>query len=198
MALIEAAARLIGREGLAALTLRRLANDVGTSTMAVYTHFGGMPELRREVRREGFTRLAAHLRSVDATRDAVADVAHQGWEYYRNAVENPELFRVMFTGDPVDAADAAVGWDTFLLLVDGVQRCIDAGRFTDGDSHELARQHWVLVHGIAMLELAGIMSAEQAATALVELAGHLFVGLGDAPARTRRSLAPLRRRAGLA
>ena len=58
-ALIEAAARLIATEGASGLTLRRVADAVGTSTMAIYTHFGGMPELRRAVRREGFARLAA-------------------------------------------------------------------------------------------------------------------------------------------
>src|SRR4051812_34653733 len=47
MALIDAAARLIATEGLGGLTLRRVTEEVGTSTMAVYTHFGGMPELRQ-------------------------------------------------------------------------------------------------------------------------------------------------------
>jgi AcrR family transcriptional regulator len=194
MALIETAARLLSREGSAALTLRRLATEVGTSTMAIYTHFGGMPELRRAVRREGFARLGQHLESAPVTRDPVADVAQQGFEYYRNAVENPELFRVMFTEAPVDGADAAVGWDTFLLLVTSVERCMAAGRFTGADAHEVARQHWVLVHGIAMLELAGVMSADQSLTALDSLAEHLFIGLGDEPARARQSLAAFRRR----
>ena len=56
-ALIEAAARLIATEGAGALTLRRVADEVGTSTMAIYTHFGGMPELRRAVRQEASARL---------------------------------------------------------------------------------------------------------------------------------------------
>jgi AcrR family transcriptional regulator len=58
-ALIEHAARITAEEGREALTLRRLAAGVGTSTMAVYTHFGGMDDLRRAVRREGFARLAS-------------------------------------------------------------------------------------------------------------------------------------------
>jgi len=53
-ALLENAARLIATEGTTGLTLRRLAEETGTSTMAVYTHFGGMQSLRDEVRREGF------------------------------------------------------------------------------------------------------------------------------------------------
>src|SRR5438477_232205 len=60
-ALIEAAARLIATEGASGLTLRRVAEEVGTSTMAVYTHFGGMPELRRAVRNGSNTIQMAQL-----------------------------------------------------------------------------------------------------------------------------------------
>ena len=67
-ALIEAAARLIATEGVAGLKLRRVAEEVGTSTMAIYTYFGGMPELRRAVRQEGFARLATRA----ATRFTVS------------------------------------------------------------------------------------------------------------------------------
>src|SRR5256885_199545 len=80
-ALIEAAARLIANEGAAGLTLRRVADEVGTSTMAIYTHFGGMPELRRAVRLEGVARLADHLARVRESGDPVADLAVLGLAY---------------------------------------------------------------------------------------------------------------------
>src|ERR1700722_8816568 len=83
--LIETAARLVATEGRQGLTLRRLAGEVGTSTMAIYTHFGGMDELRREVRREGFARLRDRLDNVKATKDPVADLAMLGLAYYSSA-----------------------------------------------------------------------------------------------------------------
>src|SRR2546423_3555500 len=101
-ALIDTAARLIATEGPAALTLRRIADEAGTSTMAIYTHFGGMPELRRAVRREGFARLAASLARVDETEDPVADLAMLGAAYYETALSNPDLYRVMFMEQPLD------------------------------------------------------------------------------------------------
>src|SRR5436189_5969729 len=67
-ALIEAAARLIAAKGAAGMTLRGLAEEVGTSTMAVYTHFGGMPELRRAVRREGLPGLPRTWRGCPPAR----------------------------------------------------------------------------------------------------------------------------------
>src|SRR5437764_11892737 len=115
-ALIEAAARLIATEGASGLTLRRVADEVGTSTMAIYTHFGGMPELRRAVRREGFARLAARSARVGESDDPVADVAMLGLEYYELAISEPHLYRVMFMEQPLDEDDARTGWDTFNTL----------------------------------------------------------------------------------
>src|SRR5947199_5505950 len=85
-ALIEAAARLIATEGAAGLKLRRVAEEVGTSTMAIYTHFGGMPELRRAVRQEGFTRLVASAVMLGESDDPVADVGGSGLAYYELAI----------------------------------------------------------------------------------------------------------------
>ncbi|HEY0806715.1 MAG TPA: helix-turn-helix domain-containing protein, partial [Pseudonocardiaceae bacterium] len=73
-ALVDAAARLLAEEGPAALSTRRLAAAVGTSTMAVYTHFGGMDDLVRAMVREGFARLHERMARVRATDDPVADV----------------------------------------------------------------------------------------------------------------------------
>src|SRR4051794_25846152 len=87
--LVDAAARaLVAREPL---SLRRLAAEVGTSTMAVYTHFGGLDALMREVRREGFRRLSSHLAGVRVTADPVADLVSLGWAYCLNGIENPDL-----------------------------------------------------------------------------------------------------------
>lgn len=161
-ALIEAAARLIATEGPARLTLRRVAAEVGTSTMAVYTHFGGMDELRREVRREGFARLGAEMSSVGTTDDPVADLGQLGVAYYVNAITNPNLYRAMFMEHPVDEADAGIGLDTFDQLVAGVQRAIDAGRFRRGDAVEMATQMWALAHGVVTLQLAHLLDPDRA------------------------------------
>lgn len=160
-ALIESAAQILATEGPARLTLRHLANRVGTSTMAIYTHFGGMEPLRIEVCTEGFRRLAAHLGAVARTDDPVADLIVLGVAYVTNARENPDLYRAMFLDRlPVDGlVDVGLGpppgrpepgpsgndepsdrtgsdlraesLATFEVLVETITRCVDAGRFTD-------------------------------------------------------------------
>jgi AcrR family transcriptional regulator len=188
-ALLETAARITAAEGSGKLTLRRLAQAVGVSTMAVYTHFGGMAELRREVRREGFARLGARLGAVEATGDPVADLLVLGWAYYTNGTTHPDLYRAMFMDGPVDARDAGAGSDTFLQCVAGVQRCIDGGRFDRADSVDLATQVWAMLHGVVSLQLAHLLSADEAAAALRASARTMFVAFGDDPRSLGRSLA---------
>ena len=188
-ALIDAAARLIATEGAAGLTLRRVAEEVGTSTMAIYTHFGGMPELRRAVRREGFARLAEHLAEVRETDDAVADLALLGRAYYDNALSNPHLYRVMFMEQPLDEADAAARTETFEVLVAAMQRCIEDGRFSPADAADLATQFWALGHGVVSLQLARMLSPEEALRSLAGAIVNLFIAFGDEPQRAQRALA---------
>src|SRR5688500_17244422 len=94
--LIEEAARILGEEGPSALSARRLATAAGTSTMAVYTHFGSMAGLVDEVATEGFRRLVEHVDAVGTSEDALADLRRMAGAYRDNALENRHLYGVMF------------------------------------------------------------------------------------------------------
>ena len=203
-ALIEQAARLIAEEGSDALTLRRLAAEVGASTMVVYTHFKGMDDLRSEVRSEGFARLAQHLAGVDATDDPVADLLVLGWAYHRNATTNPDLYRVMFMertlGPEVDPDTMPKRRDedaTFVTLVDAVARCLAAGRFREAEALPLAMQLWAAEHGVASLEIAGMFAADEAVHSLESVCINLMVGFGDRPERIAASVGRARPRMAL-
>jgi AcrR family transcriptional regulator len=189
MALLETAARIIATEGLGKLSLRRLAREVGTSTMAIYTHFGGMTELRRAIRREGFARLGARETAVEKTSDPVADVWALGVAYYANAIENPNLYQAMFMDGPVDEADASVGLETFDQLVTAIRRCIDAGRFDPADPVGLATQLWALVHGLVTLGFAHLLPPDRAAASLEGGARNLMIAFGDDPRAVGSSIA---------
>jgi len=186
--LIEVAARLLVEEDAQALTVRRLAAELGTSTMAVYTQFGSMDELRRAVRVEGFERLAQHLGEVPALRDPVADLAALGYAYCRNAIQNPNLYRSMFLDAAAQATEMSAGAATFERLVAAVDRCIAAGRFRPADPWRLARRFWAMTHGFVTLELAGLLSEADAVLDLTEMARDVCVGFGDDRAAAQRSV----------
>lgn len=189
-ALIEAGARVLAADGPGALSTRRLAAEVGTSTMAVYTHFGSMDQLRRAIRREGFARLAAKLDAIPHTGDPVADLAADGLTYFGSGLAEPELYRAMFTDRP-PAGDDDAGDGIFRRLVDVVQRCIDADRFQPAGSSLVrawAGELWTMRHGMVTLALTGILPAGQIEFLLTDMTYRLAVGYGDEPAAARRSI----------
>jgi AcrR family transcriptional regulator len=186
-ALLEAAARLLAEHGPDALTTRRLAGEVGTSTMAVYTYFSGMDELRLEVRREGFERFASFLAKVAPDpEDPIAELAELGGAYFLNAVTNPHFYRFIFMEKPVDP-DLDVGLETFERLIEGVGRSVEGGYF-HGDPAERATQFWACAHGVATLHLAGMLELDDAIATFRELALGLVVGFGGDPEKAAASL----------
>jgi AcrR family transcriptional regulator len=192
--LVEAAIQLLAEQGPQALQARRLATAAGTSTMAVYSRFGGMPELVRAVAQEGFTRLSAHMAAIAQTDDSVADLLRMAGAYRRNALENRHLYTVMFeVAKDVPDSDLPEGRAAFDFLVRATARCIEAGRLDDVPPVTVAAQLWSAMHGYVLLEMAGFFgTADRAASeVLAPLATNLVIGLGDSPARARASAAKL-------
>src|SRR2546430_2455219 len=135
-ALLEVAARLLAEEGPAALSPRRIAADAGSSTMAVYTYFGGMSGLVREIVHAGFARLEENLTRVHDTDDPVADMAMLGRAYRHTALANPHLYAAMFggaslAGFSLSEEDRQHGRYTMASVLACAQRCITAGRFRE-------------------------------------------------------------------
>jgi AcrR family transcriptional regulator len=159
--LLESAALLLDEEGPDALTARRLAAAAQTSTMAVYTHFGGMPALVKQIVAEGFTRLDEHQATVPHTDDPIADLLALAMASRDNALQNPHLYAVMFgatslKGFVLTESDMEIGLNSFATLTEYVARAMESGQLRRDDPARVAAQVWTAMHGYVMLELAGL------------------------------------------
>jgi AcrR family transcriptional regulator len=169
------------------ITLRSLVAGTGVSTMAVYTYFGGMDGVWTALRQEGFTRLAAKIATVATSADPVRDLSALGAAYLSNALDNPDLYRVMFDVT-FDLEDSQAADETLQCLVHAVERAKNAGRFRAGtDSLELATQSWTIGHGLASLVVTGPLPRPTLAHG-IPLLTALFVSAGDDPDRCRQSV----------
>lgn len=187
--LVEAAARVLAEEGPAALTSRRLAAEVGSSTMAVFSRFQNMAEIRWAVREEGFARLNARLDELPVSDDPVADLVAVGAVFFASGVANPHLYRAMFLDRAPEEDNLGAG--TFQRLVVLVRRCMIAGRFPAAQESLVpvwAAQLWSMRHGLVVMTVAGLLPDEQARFVLDDMTYRLLVGYGDDPARARRSI----------
>ncbi len=200
--LIEAGIVILERDGLQALTVRKLAAEVGTSTMVVYTHFGSMTGVVDALSAEIFARFGAALAAIPHTDDPVADFFSMGAAYRRFALKNPQHYQLMF-GTTVPASLSSVRSDltvtghatsrdaSFQTLCESVRRMTEAGRIRDDGEAAVAGRIWSMCHGAVMLELAGFFGTEGHGLRdiLSPMAVDLLVGMGDDRERARASLA---------
>ncbi|EID13191.1 transcriptional repressor [Mycobacterium xenopi RIVM700367] len=205
--LLHAAVGLLDDQGPDALQTRKVASAAGTSTMAVYTHFGGMRGLIAAVAEEGLRQFAAAL-AVPLTSDPVADLVATGIAYRRYALERPHMYRLMFGSTSahginapahnllaLSVAEISDRYPSFAHLVRAVRRSMLAGRITAGSADDdaavvaIAAQFWALIHGFVMLELAGHYAAGGGAVGpvLASATANLLVALGDSPERVEQS-----------
>lgn len=152
--LLDASSSAIAAGGVAALSVRSVAEAAGTTTAAVYSLFGSRQALITAVVDEGFRRFAAYLAAVDRTDDPGRDLIALGVAYRANALRNPHFYRVMF-GPALGAAAANRGEDTFGVLVAAVARVASCD---EAQARERAERVWAYVHGLVSLELAGLGS----------------------------------------
>jgi AcrR family transcriptional regulator len=206
--MLHAAIALLDEHGPDALQTRKVASAAGTSTMAVYTHFGGMQPLIAAVAEEGLRQFDA-AQTVPQTADPVADLMAVGAAYRRYAIERPHMYRLMFGSTSAHGINAPAGnvltltvaeieqhAPSFARLVRAVHRSILAGRITacsaDDDAAVVATasQFWALIHGFVMLELAGYYGNDGVAVVRVlgSMTSNLLVALGDSPERVNESL----------
>lgn len=179
----RAAAMLAAREPV---TLRALVAGTGASTMAVYTHFGGMPGLWQAVRQEGFARLAARLATVSRTDDPVRDLVALAAAYAANALDHPDLYRAMFDSR-AERDDPSAAEETFAAVVECAERAHRAGRLRWAP-RDLATRFWATGHGLVSLVVTGVLPAgaldEHSPPTIVAL----LVAAGDDPDRCARSV----------
>ena len=93
-ALLEAAERVVEADGLAALSVRGIANDVGTTTRAVYSLFDSKDGLVVALGARAFDLLGAAVAALPETDDPAADLVEAGLVFRRFAREHPTLFMV--------------------------------------------------------------------------------------------------------
>lgn len=164
---IDVAGRLLATEGPHAVSVRRVASEVGASTAAIYRMVGAKDDLVRAMYLEGFARLADALAHVAPDGDPLARLAALGDAYLDVALADPSLYTVMFERPvpefhPGDD-DRARALATLGVLVDAVGHALDVGAIpaSAGDRDDIAVQLWVLAHGVASLAVAGMLGTDR-------------------------------------
>jgi AcrR family transcriptional regulator len=199
-ALIDTALELVTEEQDWTFSLREVARRAGVSPHAPYNHFSDKQELLGAVAVVGFERLRVGLLRAVAGNDAPEGLlALIGRTYVRLGLENPALYRLMFSSALADVGPGdrptivrSTGAQARAVLEEVIRRGARSGAFAvspDSPQDQIlaALSFWSGVHGLTMLVIDNISGTDLPVDDRIErLLRTLVEGLGQARAQQSR------------
>ncbi len=161
--ILDAARGLFAASGSEAVTMRKIAEEVGYTPMAIYSYFRDKDALLRALCDADFAALRSSVARIARGADPIERLRRMGRAYADFALGHPNHYRLMFMNPPpwppADAPPAGAGRperDTYRFMRSAVEDALAAGRFRRElrDPDLLAQTIWGGVHGVIALHLA--------------------------------------------
>ncbi|CCG99297.1 transcriptional regulator, TetR family [Fibrella aestuarina BUZ 2] len=155
--IIDAAQHLYVQNGYEKLSIRAIADEIEYSPATIYLYFKDKSEVIYAVHQQAFAKLMNEFRAILIITDPFEKLIAMGKQYTHFAIENPELFDVMFIiTAPMETLECreeiwSEGRIAFSMLVQVVQECISAGVFQPQDPEVAAMMIWSTIHGYTAL-----------------------------------------------
>lgn len=155
-ALIDAAMRIVAKEGAGKLSLRAVAKDIDVSPAAPYHHFKDKQALLGAIVGAGLKRFNRALkRSASKAGSPDERLRELGVAYVVFATENANLFGLIqspdFAGDSAPAHLAGEREENFRILFETISACMPNA--SESQLRTACAAAWGLVHGIAVLAI---------------------------------------------
>jgi AcrR family transcriptional regulator len=160
---LDSGRHLLQTEGAEAVTMRRVAEMVGVTPMAIYHYFENREALMAAVAEAEFVWVRERLLELRGAHDDEAPkerFARACFEFVDLALERPRVFSFLFMERRLDARQFPSGFadsrsPTLSLMADAVRELIALGAFRPDDALELSFTVWALLQGCLGLYFAG-------------------------------------------
>jgi AcrR family transcriptional regulator len=165
--ILEAARLILEGEGAAAVSMRRVADAVGVTPMAIYRHFANREALLKHISDEAFAAVAQEWLAQAQHPDLMHGLQHSMENYLDYALKQPHLFDYNFSVARDDARRfpddfRARQSPTLNVVADMVEEGIKQGLLRAGDPWDLAMTLWAHAHGLISLYRSGRFSYDEA------------------------------------
>lgn len=159
--ILEAAERIFVAEGYEGATIRKIADEVGVSSTALYMHFADKACILHEIVEGVLSQLLARNSEIAGRPlDPVVRTKMMLDAYMRWAFEHPNAYHLVYCAPSQDSADprpertsdlAAKSYDVF---ADVVREIAASGRLRTGSGDSAAQSLWMACHGVVALMIA--------------------------------------------
>lgn len=154
-AVVRAAVRLVNEEGAPALTINRLARDLGVQPPSLYNHIDGLADLWRELALYSTLALGERLTAAALGRSGKEGLRSVARAYRSYVKEFPDLYqaslRASRSADPVDSRLQAAEDQ----VVQPALAIVASFGLTGEAALHAVRALRSMVHGFSTLETAG-------------------------------------------
>lgn len=151
---------VLEKEGPEAVSMRRLAQAVGITPMAIYHHFPNREALLNTITDREFAKLLSHIRAhpLNGTLENRIAAVMEGYVDY--AFKQPRVFDYVFSRVRDDARKFPQDFrarrsPTLNPIADMLAAEMEKGLLKNDDVWEVAFALWAHVHGYIMLYRAG-------------------------------------------
>lgn len=176
--ILDCASEILAEQGAQALSMRKLSQRVGASTIVLYTYFENKQDIFEQLYLEGFARLKQALEAVPDNADTLEYMVELGRAYYANALDNPTYYELMFTQCTAEftpsASSRTKSMQSLNVIGQAVQQGLNKSLIAGGSVEALARMCWTTVHGVTSLQLFGYFSSKEEGQQQLELALRLM------------------------
>ena len=154
--ILAAAERIFVDHGYEGATIRKIADEVGLSSTALYMHFSDKSEILHEICERAFEQLLVMNKAVlDEPGKPEQRMRRLMQSYVRFGFENPNAYRLIYMTRPVEAQQAqsvaqSLGQELFGAFVQVVEEAATEGRLR-GEARATAQALWAGAHGVVSL-----------------------------------------------
>ncbi|MBE9465291.1 TetR/AcrR family transcriptional regulator [Dyadobacter subterraneus] len=158
--ILEAARKLFLAQGFDKTSIRNIAEAIEYSPATIYLYYKDKNELLYSLHEAGFRKMMEQFSIVATVQDPFEKLVAIGNQYLKFAIENPELYDLMFIMDaPMETLSCREEeWDegarSFEFLRTTIAECITAGHFKNTlDVESASLTIWSFMHGLLSLHL---------------------------------------------
>ena len=154
--MLQVALELVARDGYAALNIKAVARELGCSTAPISWQFGGMDGLREEL--IPFAEQYVEDKYYSRNENEVATFEQRGRGTIDLALENPNLFRFLYTGERSQILSTGFQLQTNNPDTDNMyQKMAELLEITLNQVMDFAMTMMVYTQGIGTLIASGIV-----------------------------------------
>jgi len=157
--ILQGANKLFVAKGIEQTTIRNIAEEIDYSIGTVYVYFKDKNDILHALHSQGFRDMSGRFAVLASVADPMERLKAMGQVYIKFALENPEMYELMFsTRAPMDFLKAKEedewneGKATFGALRSTVRECMSKGHFEGHELEALSYLIWSSVHGMCSLK----------------------------------------------